>query len=85
MKTIIFANAIFNHCKIRFLYGLEEVVLEPCFVTFDSRGKKTLYGRTASAHGEIRSFQFSRIANIKLLNSIKIEPDIPVISQICLN
>jgi hypothetical protein len=40
MKSQIFTSAIYNRNKIKFLYGLKEVTLEPYYITIEKSGKK---------------------------------------------
>lgn len=85
MKTKIFSDAIFNHSCIRFLFGLEEVILVPYLVSFDSEGRKTLFGRTLCT-GEVRSFPYSRIANIRILqNEMNSRAAIAAVPQMSVN
>ncbi|RPI75332.1 MAG: hypothetical protein EHM47_02905 [Ignavibacteriales bacterium] len=77
MKTEIFASAIYNRNKIKFLYGLNEVLLEPYYIMKDKSGRKVIYGRTNNSN-EVKKFEFSRIANIKVLNAPRFSPIIRV-------
>lgn len=81
MKSEIFFNAIYNRFRIKFLYGLQEIELEPYFITNDKSGKKVIYGKTDFSN-EIRKYEFGRIANIKILNKRRFSPIIPLNSQI---
>lgn len=81
MKSQIFNSAIYKRNKIRFLYGMEEIVMEPYFVTTDRSGGKVIYGRPDSSK-QIRKFEFTRIANIRVLNTYKFSPIIPIISMV---
>jgi len=72
MKSDIFSNAIMRRNKIRFLYGLSEVVLEPYFITTEKTGK-VIYGRPFNS-SEVRKFEFNRIANIRVLNCARFSP-----------
>lgn len=81
MKSEIFYNAIYQRNKIRFLYGMQEIVMDPYFVTTDRTGNKVIYGRPISSK-QIRKFEFGRIANIKVLNTYKFSPIIPIISMV---
>jgi hypothetical protein len=77
MKTEIFSSAIYNRNKIRFLYGLNEVLLEPYYIMTEKTGKKVIYGRANNSH-EVKKFEFNRIANIKVLNTSRFSPLISV-------
>jgi len=41
MKTQIFSEAISKRNQIKFLYGFDEVVLDPYYITKDKLGKKS--------------------------------------------
>jgi hypothetical protein len=73
MKTEIFSSAIYNRNKIRFLYGLNEVLLEPYYIMTEKTWKKVIYGRANNSH-EVKKFEFNRIANIKVLNTSRFSP-----------
>ena len=79
MKSEIFQSAIKTRKRIRFLYGLDEVILEPYYISNDKRGRKVLYGRVNGSH-EIRKFEYKQICNIKVLNINKFSPIIPILS-----
>ena len=79
MKTEIFQSAILNRKKIRFLYGMDEVVLEPYYISVSKNGKKVLYGRVNSS-AEIKKFEYCKICNIKILDLKKFSPLIPILS-----
>lgn len=81
MKSEIFYNAINHRNKIRFLYGMEEIVMDPYFITTDKKGSKVIYGRPVSSK-QIRKFEYGRIANIKVLRTFKFSPIIPIISLV---
>ncbi len=78
MKTLLFSRAIFNRNNISFLYGLKPVIVEPYYITRNRRGKKVLFGRIKGTN-EIRSFEYERISNIKILGMQKFSPIIPII------
>ena len=80
MKSEIFSSAITNRNKIRFLYGLSEVVLDPYYISMERSGKKVIYGKVLTSN-EIRKFEYERIANIKVLRNIRFSPVIPIISR----
>lgn len=77
MKTEIFSSAIYNRNKIRFIYGLDEVLLEPYYIMREKSGKKVVYGR-ANNSNEVKKFEFNRIANIKVLGTARFSPIIRV-------
>jgi len=77
MKTEIFSSAIYNRNKIKFLYGLNEILLEPYYIMRERSGKKVIYGRPNNSN-EVKKFEFNRIANIKVLNKVRFSPLIRV-------
>ena len=77
MKTEIFSSAIYNRNKIKFLYGLTEILLEPYYIMTERSGKKVIYGRPNNSN-EVKKFEFNRIANIKVLNASRFSPLIRV-------
>lgn len=79
MKTQIFSEAIIKRNQIKFLYGFNEVVLEPYYITKDKLGRKVIYGRVASS-SEIKKFEYSQISNIKVFNNKRFSPRIQMIS-----
>ncbi len=78
MKTNLFASAITNRNKLRFLYNLDEIVLEPYYITTNKLGDKVVYGRISSSN-EVKMFRYNKIYNIKVLNSTKFSPIIPIL------
>lgn len=78
MKSDIFTNAIANRYKLRFLYELDEIVLEPYFISKNKHGKKVIYGRINNSH-KIGVFEYKKIFNVKVLNMHKFSPIIPII------
>ena len=78
MKSLIFSSAITNRSRVRFLYGLSEITLEPYYITRNKRGKKVVYGRGNNS-SEVKMFEYERIYNIKILNSNKFSPIIPIL------
>lgn len=78
MKSLIFSNAIHNRNRIRFYYGLREILVDPYFITVERNGKKVIYGKTPESK-EIKKFEYEKIANIKILDNIKFSPIIPII------
>jgi hypothetical protein len=79
MKTQIFSEAIFKRNQIKFLYGFNEVILEPYYISKDKSGRKVLYGRVTNS-SEIKKFNYSLIANIKVFNNKRFSPRIQMIS-----
>jgi hypothetical protein len=80
MKTEIFSKAIYNRNTIKFLYMLNEVTIDPYFISQDKSGKKIIYGKSYNSC-EIKKFDFDKIVNIKVLRKNKFSPIIPIISQ----
>lgn len=78
MKTDLFIMAIKKRLKLRFLYNLKEVVLEPYYVTQNKSGKKVVYGRLNSTH-EIKMFEYNQIVNLRVLGREKFSPIIPIL------
>ncbi|MEJ5352091.1 MAG: hypothetical protein WHS65_10920 [Melioribacteraceae bacterium] len=78
MKTIIFKSAILNRNRIKFLYGLKEIIIEPLYVSKNKRGKKVLYGKVCGTN-EIKCFEYEKISNIKTLTYQKFSPIIPIV------
>ena len=78
MKTEIFETAIKNRNRLRFLYGLNEVLMEPYYLTIEKNGSKVIYGRVYQS-SEIKKFNYGKIANIKVLEKRKFSPVIPII------
>lgn len=79
MKTQIFSEAISKRNQIKFLYGLDEIVLEPYYITKDKLGKKVIYGRVSNSC-EIKKFEYSLIANIKVVSNKRFSPRIQMMS-----
>lgn len=77
MKTEIFSSAIYKRNRIKFLYGLNEILLEPYYIMTERSGKKVIYGRPNNSN-EVRKFEFNRIANIKVLNASRFSPIISI-------
>ncbi len=80
MKSNIFLDAIRKRNYLKFLYGLEETFIEPYYITYNKDGKKVIYGKVSQTN-EIRKFDFAKIANIKIINTTKFSPVIPIIPQ----
>jgi hypothetical protein len=79
MKTEIFSYAIHNRNQIRFLYGLNEILMEPYYISREKSGKKFIYGRISGSN-EVKRFNYENIVNIKVLSRVKFSPIIPIIS-----
>ncbi len=80
MKSELFSSAIMNRNRVRFLYQLNEVVLDPYFITREKNGKKVIYGRMNNSN-EIKKFEYDRIVNIRILKSRRFSPIIPLMSR----
>lgn len=78
MKTIIFSTAIFNRNRVKFLYGINEIILEPYYIGRDKNGKKIIFGKTNYIN-EVKGFAYNNISNIKILGSEKFSPIIPIV------
>ncbi len=78
MKTEIFKSAIRNRNRLSFLYDLDEVQIEPYYITMDKNGTKVIYGKIFQSC-EIRKFSYNKIANIKVLVKKRFSPVIPII------
>ncbi|MGE5436992.1 MAG: hypothetical protein ACM3O3_07170 [Syntrophothermus sp.] len=76
MKSEIFAQAIANRNRIKFLYFFSEVVLEPYCISKDKKGQKIIYGRLSNSN-EVRTFEYKNILNIKTLEKHRFSPVIP--------
>ena len=77
MKTDIFIRAIRKRNNIQFLYGLQLIDMEPYYIARNKMGKKVIYGRLRSSN-EIRKFEFHKIANIRIVESFRFSPRIPI-------
>jgi len=77
MKTDIFIQAIKRRNNLQFLYGLQLVNLEPYYISRNKIGQKVIYGRLKNSN-EIRKFEYSKIANIKIVESFRFSPRIPI-------
>lgn len=78
MKSEIFNSAILSRKKLKFLYQLNKVELEPYFLALNREGKKVIYGRVNNS-SNIKMFEFNKIFNIKVLNHSKFSPIIPIL------
>ncbi len=77
MKTDIFIQAIRNRKNLQFLYGLQEVNLEPYYISKNTFGRKVIYGRLRSTN-EIKKFEYNKISNIRIIESFRFSPLIPI-------
>ncbi len=77
MKTDIFIQAIRKRNNLQFLYGLKEVNLEPYYISKNMVGKKVIYGRIRNSN-EIKKFEYNKIANIRIIESFRFSPLIPI-------
>ncbi len=80
MKTDIFSAAIYSRSNLRFLYDLQEILIEPYYITREKSGKKVIYGRVRKTN-EVRKFNYEKISNIRVLNNFRFSPVIPIIPQ----
>lgn len=80
MKSEIFSQAIHNRNTIKFLYKLNEVTIDPYFISQDKSGKKIIYGKAYNS-SEIKKFDFDKIVNIKVIRKNRFSPIIPIIAQ----
>jgi hypothetical protein len=78
MKSEIFNTAILRRQKLKFLYNLNNVELEPYFLAINKYGEKVIYGRVNNS-SKIKMFEFNRIFNIKVLEHTKFSPIIPIL------
>ena len=78
MKTEIFKSAIRNRNRLKFLYGINEILIEPYYVMIEKNGSKVIYGKIFHS-SEIKKFEYNRIANIKVLEKKRFSPVIPII------
>jgi len=81
MKTDIFSSAICRRNSIRFLYSLNEVTIDPYYISREKNGKKVIYGKVRNS-SEIKKFEFDKIVNIKILGRDRFSPVIPIISLV---
>ena len=78
MKTQIFNSAISKRKKLKFLYKLNPVELEPYYLTVNKFGEKVIYGRVNNS-SNVKMFEFNKIFNIKVLEHTKFSPIIPIL------
>lgn len=78
MKTEIFKTAIKNRNLLRFFYGLNEIKIEPYYLTTEKNGTKVIYGKVFNS-SEIKKFNYNKIANIKIIEKKRFSPIIPII------
>jgi riboflavin synthase alpha subunit len=77
MKTDIFIHAIKKRNNLQFLYGLQEVNLEPYYIAKNKIGQKIIYGRVKNSN-QIKKFEYNKIANIRIVESFRFSPRIPI-------
>lgn len=77
MKTDIFIQAIRNRNYLQFLYDLEQMDIEPYYIAKNKFGRKIIYGRVKNTN-EVRKFEYNKIANIRIVNSFRFSPVIPL-------
>ena len=80
MKTDLFSAAIYSRSNLRFLYDLQEILIEPYYITRERSGKKVIYGKVKKTN-EVRKFEYEKISNIRVLNNFRFSPVIPIIPQ----
>lgn len=77
MKSDIFLQAIKNRNNLQFLYGLQQVNLEPYYISRNRTGQKVIYGRINNS-SQIGKFEYNKIANIRIVESFRFSPRIPI-------
>ncbi|MHB9041909.1 MAG: hypothetical protein ACYC4T_14745 [Melioribacteraceae bacterium] len=80
MKSLLFTSAIRNRNRVKFLYGFEEINLEPYYIARNKNGKKVLYGKVSSTN-EIKMYEYEKMSNIKIFSFEKFSPVIPIIPR----
>lgn len=80
MKSLIFAAAIKNRRRVRFIYDLREIMLEPYYISANKFGKKVIFGRIESTF-EIKAFEYEKIFNIRVMSN-KFSPIIPILPAV---
>ena len=78
MKSSIFLEAIRNRNKVRILYKLNEIIVEPYFISKNKEGKKVIFGRLNNSN-TVQMFEFDKMFNIRKLDRMKFYPIIPII------
>lgn len=78
MKTVLFSTAIINRNRVKFLYGLHEITMEPYYISRNKNGKKVLFGKINGSN-EIKTFEYEKMSNIKILGFEKFSPIIPIV------
>lgn len=78
MKSEIFASAINNRNRVKFLYNLNEVVIDPYYITLNKCGNKVIFGRVNKS-SEVKMFEYTKIFNLKVLRRDNFSPLIPVL------
>jgi hypothetical protein len=78
MKSEIFNSAIKSRKKLKFIYNLNQIELEPYLLSYNNSGRKVIYGRVNNT-SNIQMFEFNKIFNIKILENSKFSPIIPIL------
>jgi hypothetical protein len=81
MKSEIFNSAIIERHRIKFLYNLSSIELEPYFLAQNKKGRKVIYGRVNNS-SNIQMFEFNKIFNIKVIENSKFSPIIPILPSL---
>ena len=81
MKSEIFNIAISRRQKIKFIYNLQPVEIEPYLLMVNKYGNKVVYGRV-NISNEIKVFEFKKIFNIKVLPYQRFSPIIPILKYL---
>lgn len=81
MKSQLFSYAISNRNQVKFLYYMNEIVLHPYYISREKSGRKVIYGRMPDSQ-VIRKYELGRIANLKIVNTMKFSPIIPLMSRV---
>ena len=66
MMSFIFEYAIRNRLKIKFLYNLHEIILDPYEIGINNLVNKSVIGRNQN-EDEIKEYEYYKIVNIKIL------------------
>ncbi|PID61242.1 MAG: hypothetical protein CR986_02990 [Ignavibacteriae bacterium] len=80
MKTEIFNSAILQRKKLKFLYNLNFIEIEPYYLSTQNGGK-VIYGRVNNS-SNIKMFEFNKIFNIKVLEESHFSPLIPILTTL---
>lgn len=80
MKSLLFTTAILNRNRVKFLYGFNEVILEPYHMNRNKNGKKVLFGKILGSN-EVKMFEYEKMCNIRILSKDRFSPMIPIIPR----